>query len=129
MIFLKKLKINIVCGVIDIVATFLYFFSLFLIGTFSGAIGASDGTETLSQFFLIFAIISIVFHFVSFFQSKKFHIRLLGTIFGFIGHAIYLVCGAYLAWLALFFSLIGGIFLFKDNHYIDEVILPKEMSK
>ena len=75
MVVLKKLKINIVCGILDIVASFLYFFSLFLIGTFSGAIGASDGTEVLSQVLLIFAILFIVLHFISFRRNKIVHYR------------------------------------------------------
>ena len=117
MVVLKKLKINIVCGILDIVASFFFFFSLFLIGTFSGAIGASDGTEVLSQVLLIFAILFIVLHFISFFQSKKVHIRLLGTIFGLVGHGIYLVSGAYLGWLAMIFTIVASVFLLRDNHY------------
>ena len=117
MVVLKKLKINIVCGILDIVASFLYFFFFFFIGTFSGAIGASDGTEVLSQVLLIFAILFIVLHFISFFQSKKVHIRLLGTIFGLVGHGIYLVSGAYLGWLAMIFTIVASVFLLRDNHY------------
>ncbi len=126
---MKKLKINIVAGVIDIITTFLYFFSLFLVGTFSGAVGASDSTESFMHFLLIVAIVCIIIHLVSIFQSKNVRIRLIGPILGLIGHAIYLVCGTYLAWLALFFTLIGAIFLFRDNHYTDLEILPKNMSK
>ena len=127
MVVLKKLKINIVCGILDIVASFLYFFSLFLIGTFSGAIGASDGTEVLSQVLLIFAILFIVLHFISFFQSKKVHIRLLGTIFGLVGHGIYLVSGAYLGWLAMIFTIVASVFLLRDNHYfvLDALVVCK----
>ena len=117
MIVLKKLKINIVCGVIDIVATFLYFFSLFLIGTFSGAVGASDGTEALSQILLIFSILAIVLHIISFFQSKDVHIRLLGVVFGLIGHGIYLLSGAYFGWLAMIFTIVASVFILRDNHY------------
>ena len=114
---MEKLKINIACGIIDILASFFYFFSLFLIGTFTGAIGASDGTEVLSQMLLIFSIIAIVMHFVPFFQSKKVHIRLVGSILGLIGHGIYLLSGAYFGWLAMIFTIISSVFLFKDNHY------------
>ena len=117
MIDLKKLKINTACGIVDIVASFFYFFSFFLIGTFSGAIGASDGTEALSQILLIFAILSIVLHIVSFFQSKKVHIRLLGVILGLVGHGIYLVSGAYLGWLAMIFTIVASVFILRDNHY------------
>ena len=126
---MKKLKINITCGVIDIITTLLYFFAVFLVGNFTGAIGPSDGTEALQQFLLIVAIVCIVIHFVSFFQSHNFKMRLLGPIFGLLGHVIYLIFGVYLAWLSIIFTLLGAIFLFKDNHYTDEVILPKEMSK
>ena len=117
MVILKKLKINIACGVLDILASFLYFFSLFLIGTFNGAIGASDGTETLSQMLLIFAIVVIVLHIVAFFQSKKVHIRLLGVIFGLVGNGIYLLSGAYLGWIAMIFTIIASVFILRDNHY------------
>ena len=102
---------------------------MFLVGTFSGAVGASDSTESFMHFLLIVAIVCIIIHLVSIFQSKNVRIRLIGPILGLVGHAIYLVCGTYLAWLALFFTLIGAIFLFRDNHYTDLEILPKNMSK
>ena len=117
MIFLKRLKINIVAGIIDIVGTFLYFFSLFLIGTFSGAEGASDSTEFLMTFLLIFSIIAIVFHIVALIQSKKVHIRLIGNSFGIIGHGIYLICGTFLGWLAMIFTVLSAVFVLKDTPY------------
>lgn len=114
---MKKLKINVVAGIINIVGTFLYFFSLFMIGNFTGAIGASDDTELLLNMFLLFAIVAIVINFISFFQSKNVKIRLFGPIFGLIGHAIYLVCGTYLAWVSMVLSLVAAIFILKDNNY------------
>ena len=117
MVSLKRLKININAGIIDIVGTFLYFFSIFLVGVFNGAVGAGDSTEFLMTFLLIFAIISIVIHAVAFFQSKKVHIRLIGNSLGIIGHGIYLICGTYLGWLAMIFTVLAAVFVLKDNHY------------
>lgn len=114
---MKKLRINVVAGIINIAGTFLYFFSLFMVGNFTGAIGVSDDTELLLNMFLLFAIVAIVINFVSFFQSKNVKIRLFGPILALIGHAIYLVCGTYLAWVSMVFSLVAAIFILKDNNY------------
>lgn len=114
---MKKLRINVVAGIINIAGTFLYFFSLFMVGNFTGAIGVSDDTELLLNMFLLFAIVAIVINFVSFFQSKNVKIRLFGPILALIGHAIYLVCGTYLAWVSMVFSLLAAIFILKGNNY------------
>ena len=48
-------------------------------------------------------------------QSKKVHIRLIGNSFGIIGHGIYLICGTFLGWLAMIFTVLSAVFVLKDN--------------
>ena len=71
--------------------------------------------ETMRNILLVFAAVCMVLHIVGLVQSKKVGIKLTGNILGIIGHAIYLLLGAALGWVAMILTIISAVFTLKDN--------------
>ncbi len=115
----KKLGINTAAGVLDIIASIVYFLAIFiLVGSAieeGFTTGQTSGTETMRNILLVFAAVCMVLHIVGLVQSKKVGIKLTGNILGIIGHAIYLLLGAALGWVAMILTIISAVFTLKDN--------------
>ena len=116
---MKKLGINTAAGVLDIIASIVYFLAIFvLVGSAieeGFTTGQTSGTETMRNILLVFAAVCMVLHIVGLVQSKKVGIKLTGNILGIIGHAIYLLLGAALGWVAMILTIISAVFTLKDN--------------
>ncbi len=122
---MKKLKINLVAIIINLIGAMLYLFSLFMVDNYSKTLGVSNDKELLLNIFLVFAILAIVINLISFFQSKKVKIKIIGQLLGLIGHTFYLICGIYLAWISMIFSFLASFLIFKNNNYKDLNTLKK----
>lgn len=110
-----KLKVNTIAGVLDIIASIVYAFSIVLI--FAGAVTTSkgEGATTMASGLLIFAVICLGVHIYGLIKSKQNNMKISGHVLGIIGHAIYACLGALLSLPAMILAILAAVFTFINN--------------
>ena len=113
------LKLNKAAGILDIIASVLYFIAIFVLvgATVNEAMttGQTSSTEMLRNVLLVFSAVCLVLHIVALVKSKPLGIKITGNILGIIGHAIYLLLGALFGWVAMILTILSAVFTLKDN--------------
>lgn len=110
-----KLKINTLAGILDILASIVYFFAIFII--FAGAFGTKDGegASSASTGMLVFAVICLAVHIYGLIQSKKNNMKITGHVIGIVGHGIYACLGALLGIPAMILTILAAVFTLINN--------------
>ena len=119
----KKLAINLVAGIMDIVNIFLLSGSgIFIImaSVMTMDTGASDETYVLIGLFyiasMIMAIAGLVLHIVALVQSKKVGISITGHVLGIVAYGVYIVSLAILGLPAIIVLVIAAIFTLMQKN-------------
>ncbi len=118
---MKGLGINKAAGILDIIASVMYFLAIFIIvgAAVNDVVSNGDveltGAQVFGYVMLGFAAVCVVLHIVGLVQSKKAGMKLTGNILGIIGHAIYFLFGAAFGWVAMILTILSAVFTLKDN--------------
>ncbi|MET1248889.1 transporter [Sporolactobacillus sp. STCC-11] len=107
----RKLKINIITGIADIIMAFLIMISWFAV-LFAAVGDAASGTHAtggIGTFFYICAGITLILHIVGWIKSKKNEISIVGHVLGIIGMACFLFT-MFLAFPAFVLAILAAIF-------------------
>lgn len=121
---MKGLGINKAAGILDIIASVLYFFAVYIIErSYSNNVrdfltnGNLDFTETkiIQYIFLGFAAVCLALHIIGLVLSKKQGMKIAGNILGIIGHSIYFLMGAEGGSVAMILTILSAVFTLKDN--------------
>ncbi len=107
----KRLTINNVTGVADIIMAFLIMISWFAV-LFAAVGDATTGTHAtggVGSFFYICAGITLILHIIAWIKSKKAGISVVGHVLGIIGMACFLIT-MFLAFPAFVLAILAAIF-------------------
>ena len=113
---MKRLKLNVWTGILDIINCILFSVSWFVIfGTaFSDASNGGNSTGSAAVFFYGMAWAGVVLNVIALAQSRRYGISLVGPVLGLIGSLLFGITAA-MALPALVVLIIGTVFTFLQH--------------
>ncbi|MDD9149826.1 transporter [Sporolactobacillus sp. CQH2019] len=122
----RKLKINVLAGVVDIVMAFLIMISWFAVifAAFGDATTGTHATGGVGTFFYICAAIALIIHVIALIRSRKSGISLVGHVLGIIGMGCFLIT-MFLALPAFVLAILAAIFSLLQKNVGDSTSIPK----
>lgn len=122
----RKLKINVLAGVVDIVMAFLIMISWFAVifAAFGDATTGTHATGGVGTFFYICAAIALIIHVIALIRSRKSGISIVGHVLGIIGMGCFLIT-MFLALPAFVLAVLAAIFSLLQKNVGDSASIPK----